>query len=240
MLSSTAVRVYIVAALIPLTAWSAQRVGIALEPPPVEMPDWTFAAMPRQLGEWQGEDSLGDPKINAATEAKIDTIVNRTYRDNDGHAIEMHTAMFDDPKLGVYHSPLNCYRSQGWEKLSETRSDIQIDDELTLPVSVTHWKLKNERRVVVYWYQLGKHVLFGRFDLGLKVRWSLAGKPTWPVLIKVMAEIPVTAKPEEAEDLLLGFVTRVAKWENQPAHRYGKGMLGAQDNADAPKSDTPP
>jgi EpsI family protein len=240
MFSSAAIRVYIVVALIPLTALSARQLGVALEPPPVEMPNWTFADMPRQLGDWQGEDSEGDPKINAATEAKLDTIVNRTYRDNDGHTIEMHTAMFDNAKGGVYHSPLNCYRSQGWEKLSESRSEIEIDDNFTLPVNVTHWKLKNERRVVVYWYQLGKHVLFGRWDLGIKVRWSLAGQPTWPALIKVMAELPVTTTPEEAEDLLLGFATRVAQWENQPRHRYAKGMLGPEANPENTKSTTPP
>jgi EpsI family protein len=240
MFSSTAIRVYIIVALIPLTGWSAQRLGIALEPPAVEMPDWTFADMPRQLGDWRGEDSEGDPKINVATEAKLDTIVNRTYRDNDGHTIEMHTAMFDNPKGGVYHSPLNCYRSQGWEKVSQETSDIQIDDELTLPVSVTRWKQKNEQRVVIYWYQLGEHVLFGRWDLGIKVRWSLAGKPAWPALIKVMMEIPVTSTTEEAEDLLLGFAERVAKWENQTGHRYGKGMLGPRDGTVAPKSAIPP
>ena len=50
--------------------------------------------------------------------------------------------------------------------------------------------------LVVYWYQLGEHVLFGRWDLGLKVRWALAGKPKWPALIKVMLQIPAS-EPED-------------------------------------------
>ena len=97
-------RVYIVAALIPLTWWGAGWVKAALEPPEVDMPDWTFREMPRQLGNWHGEDTRMDPKIAVATGAKLDTIVDRIYRDDAGHVINMHTAMFDDPAGGVYHS----------------------------------------------------------------------------------------------------------------------------------------
>jgi EpsI family protein len=243
MFGNTAVRITIIVALFPLTWWGARRMDVALDPPPVDMPEWTFAGLPRQLGNWQGENTEMDPKIADQTGANLDTIVNRLYRDNQGHAISMHTAMFSNPKDGVIHSPLNCYRSQGWEKLSETRSTIPIDDkspELTIPVSVTLWHQKGEKRLVVYWYQLGKHVLFGRWDLGIKVRWSLAGKPTWPALIKVMLEIPVTTSPEDAETTLLGFAEQIAKWENQPVHRSGKGMLGVQTGANDDKSGIPP
>jgi len=237
MTGRTSVRVYIVAALFPLTWWGAHLVNASLEAPPADMPDWSFSEMPRQLGDWQGEDSEMDPQIAMATGARV--IVDRSYRDHVGHVINMHTAMFDDPKEGVIHSPLNCYRAQGWEKRSETRSELQIDDELTLPVSVTLWERKGERRMVVYWYQLGKHVLFGRWDLGIKVRWSLAGKPKWPALIKVMMEIPVP-EPEEAKTAILNLAEYVAKWENQPRHRNGKGMLGVQDGAVDPNSAAPP
>jgi EpsI family protein len=243
MFGSTAVRVYIIAALIPLTWWGARRMDIALIPPPVDMPSWTFADMPKQLGNWQGEKTEMDPTIANQTGAKLDTIVNRLYRDDMGHAISMHTAMFNDPKDGVIHSPLTCYRAQGWERLDESRRVIPIDDkgEATIPVSVTLWHQKGEKRLVVYWYQLGEHVLFHRTDLGLNVRWSLAGKPTWPALIKVMMEIPVTTTQADTETTaLLSFAEHVAKWENQPSHRNGKGMLGTQTGAAADKSSAPP
>ena len=93
--------------------------------------------------------------------------------------------------------------------------------------------------MVVYWYQLGEHVLFGRWDLGIKVRWSLAGKPTWPALIKVMLQIPVL-EAEDAKTAILSFAEQVAKWENQAQHRNGKGMLGTQDGAADDKSAAPP
>jgi EpsI family protein len=240
-INSRHVRVYLVAAMIPLTLWSAKRLNVSLKPPAVDMPKWTFAQMPKQLGEWQGEDELDmDPKIANATEAKVDTIVNRKYRDDKGHVVAMHTAMFDDPKGGVYHSPLTCYRSQGWEKLSETQRNLEINDELSIPVSVTVWQQKNEKKMVVYWYQLGKHVLFNRWDLGLKVRWSLAGKPTWPALIKVMLDIPMTTSQDDTESAVLNLAERVAKWENQPSRRNGKGMLGIEGSGADSKSTAPP
>jgi EpsI family protein len=245
MFGNTAVRVYVIAALIPLTWWGARRMDLALVPPPVEIPDWTFADMPKQLGNWQGEDTELDSVIADRTGAKLDTIRDRVYRDDMGHAISMHTAMFDDPRDGVIHSPLTCYRAQGWERLSETRSIIGIDDkgELSIPISVSLWSQKGEKRLVAYWYQLGEHVLFHRTDLGLKVRWSLAGKPAWPALIKVMLDIPAGSNPTEqadAEAALLKFAEYVAKWENQPRHRNGKGMLGTQTGTASDKTDAPP
>jgi EpsI family protein len=239
MIGTTAVRVYIVAALIPLAWWGARRMNAALEPPEVDMPEWSFSEMPLRIGDWQGEDTELDPEIANATGAQ--RIVDRRYRDDKGRVISIHTAMFEDPKGGVYHSPLNCYRSQGWEKLSETRRDVSIDEEATIPVSLTSWDLKGEKRVVVYWYQLGKHTLFGRWDLGFKVRWSLAGKPRWPALIKVMMEIPLSDKcdKDEATSAILSFAEQVAQWENQPSHRNGKGMLGT-NGAPETNSDAPP
>jgi EpsI family protein len=241
MIGNTAVRLYIVAAIVPLTWWAAGRLNVALQAPTVDMPEWSFSEMPRSLGEWRGEDTEMDPKIANATGAQV--IVNRAYRDSSAHMISMHTAIFDDPKGGVYHSPLTCYRSSGWEKLRETHVNLPINDASSIPVSVTLWRRQGERnRIVVYWYQLGKHVLFDRWDLGLRVRWSLAGKPTWPALIKVMMEIPVAddASEDDARAAILDFAELVAKWENQPSHRYAKGMLGPQEEAAGDKSTTPP
>ena len=85
------------------------------------MPDWTFHEMPMQLGDWRGKEAKMDPKLAVRTGAKLDTIIDRTYRDDLGHVVVMHAAMFDNPAAGVIHSPLVCYRAAGWKKLSEKR-----------------------------------------------------------------------------------------------------------------------
>jgi EpsI family protein len=215
----------VVVLLIVLTQKSADYLKVSLEAPGCDMPDWTFRELPMHLGLWRGESTTLDPEIYKATGAKM--IVDRLYRDDSQHEISMHTAMFDDPKIGVAHSPMICYQSQGWQKLGmERREVLRLPGNLNLPVSVSKWE--HERRgkqIVIYWYQLGEHVLFGRWDLGLKVRWSLAGKPKWPALIKVMMEIPAV-EGEDREGVLRDFAEKVAAWENQDAHRYAKGMLG--------------
>jgi EpsI family protein len=230
MINGTTARVLIVAALIPLTYGGARLVDAALESPGCDMPDWKFSDMPKKLGDWHGEDSTLDAETALATGATI--IVNRVYHDDSQHFIALHTAMFDDPAAGVKHSPLICYLSAGWQKLSQTRANLRISDELTIPVNVSKWEKEKEGRkvLVVYWYQLGEHVLFSRWDLGIKVRWSLAGKPKWPALIKVMLEIPII-EGEDRQSTALSFAELVAKWENQPEHRNGKGMLGTQTGA---------
>ena len=106
----------------------------------------------------------------------------------------MYGAMFSNPRGGVYHTPINCYRSTGWQDTSETREDLEVSDDLTIPVSLSTWEQKGERVLVVYWYQIGEHVLFDRWDLGMKIRWSLRGRPKWPALIKVMLSIPAPSR----------------------------------------------
>lgn len=237
MIGSPFVRILIVAALFPLTYWGAKLVKVAIEPPLIDMPAWTFNDMPMQMGEWRGENTALDPKIAVATDAKI--IVNREYRDNAGHSISLHTAVFDKPAEGVFHSPINCYRTNGFEDISQTQEMLRINDGLTIPVNVSLWKRNHDKVMVVYWYQLGEHVLFGRWDLGVKVRWSLAGKPKWPALIKVMMQIPV-ADAGDAKTAIMGFAEQVAKWENEPIRRNGKGMLGTQVGAAGGKPSAPP
>ena len=62
--------------------------------------------MPLELGQWHGRPTEMDPKIALATEAAPGTIVNRVYQDESGHSISMHTAMFADPRGGVFHTPI--------------------------------------------------------------------------------------------------------------------------------------
>lgn len=215
-MNSTALRLYAVVAIVAVTYGIASWVQAQVEPPGVEMPNWTFREMPLQLGEWQGEDTELDPKIAAATGAKI--IVDRLYRNDLGRAVSLHTAMFDDPSEGVYHSPLNCYVANGWTKTNETLATVHISDDRTLPVKLITWQKEGETVMVVYWYQLGENVLYGRLDLG-KLRFTtLRGQEKWPALVKVMIQISAI-DVLETEAVVLEFADCVAQWLNQPKHQ---------------------
>jgi EpsI family protein len=215
-MNSTANRLYTVILLVAATYGISRLVQAETEPPETEMPAWTFHDLPMQLGKWHGEDTKMDPKIATATGAEI--IADRLYRDETGATVSMHTAMFRDPSDGVIHTPLNCYRGNGWTLVKETREDVPISEGLTISVALTTWEKDGERVMVGYWYQLGENVLYDRFDLG-NIRWKMPGKATWPVLIKVMLQVSVTSDPDDAKTLELGFAELIAKWLNQPEHQ---------------------
>ena len=214
-MNSVAVRLYVVVGIILTASGISHLLRAAAEPPEVVVPDWSVHDLPMQLGKWHGEDTEMDPKIAAATGAFA--IANRIYRDGAGRAVSMHSAMFEDPAEGVYHSPLNCYRANGWVKLNETQEDMKVFEDLTIPISVTTWEKDNQKIVVAYWYQLGQHILYGRLDLGT-VRWSLRGQPQWPALIKVMLQAPMLAS-EDSKETLIGFGKKLSEWLNSPEHR---------------------
>ncbi len=213
-MNSTANRLYAIVILV-LATYGVSRL-VRPETKEAVMPDWTFREMPYQLGNWHGEDTKMDPVIAVATGADI--IVDRLYRDDAGAVVSLHTAMFKNPTDGVIHTPLNCYRGAGWLKVKELQENLQLSEDLTIPVSLVTWEREGEQDIMVlYWYQLGEHVLFDRWDLG-KLRFEMRGQAKWPALIKVMVQIPVS-DVDDAKSRILAFAELVAKWEDQPQHR---------------------
>ena len=219
-------RIYVVVAIV-LGAYGVSRgLQIATAPPEVEMPGWRLEDLPRQLGNWRGEGAELDEKVAAATGAE--EIENRIYRDDVGHVLSVHAAMFTDPNVGVYHSPLNCYAANGWKKLNENTEMVSVLDGLepsTVAVDFVGWERDNETIIVAYWYQLGNHVLHSRADLGNRIRWEMRGQSKWPVLMKVMIQIPVI-EGQDSKKALLGFTELIGKWLNQPEHQKYLGRWG--------------
>jgi EpsI family protein len=216
-MNSVSTRLYVVVGII-LGAYGIGRlVQAAAEPPQVERPKWSVKDLPMQLGSWRGEDAEINPEIAAATGAYA--IANRIYSNGKGQSVSLHTAMFDDPSEGVYHSPLNCYRSSGWTQKKSTQADIKVSEDLTIPVKLVTWeKNEHERIIVAYWYQLGEYTLYSRLDLGGSIRWKMRGQAKWPVLIKVMLQIPLS-DADETQETLLAFGKQLSQWINSPEHR---------------------
>jgi EpsI family protein len=215
-MNSIAKRLYIVAAIIVATWGISRLLQAETESPETEMPEWTFRDLPLHFGDWRGEDHASDPKLVAAANAT--KVVDRIYRSEPGRAVSMYGAMFMDPADGVYHSPLNCYLTNGWKKLNETREKVTISKDMTITVALTTWEKDNEKIMVLFWYQLGDYVLHSRLDLG-GIRWSLRGQSPWPVLMKVMLQATVTTDAEDTKKTIVDFAEQVAQWLNQPAHQ---------------------
>jgi EpsI family protein len=214
-MNNVAKRVYAVVVIVAAIYGINRLVQAGLEPPEVEMPSWTVHDAPLELGNWRGHRTQLDPKIAAATGA--DLIEDRAYRNEIGQVVTLHTAMFQKPAAGVRHSPGLCYNANGWKWRGETRENVQVSEDLTIPVNVTTWEKESDTILVAYWYQLGQHILYDRASMGV-ARLALRGMPKWPVMVKVMIQISV-ADPNESKAVLLGFVERYAAWLNQPEHR---------------------
>ncbi len=213
-MKSSAIRLYIVVALIVVTFGLTQWAGWATEPPVVELPPWSLSDLPLQLGSWRGETTKTDPEIFAASDANV--IVDRRYVDDENHVVLSHTATFPDPEKGIYHNPLNCYRTHGWTKLRDTTVNLDVSDNLTIPVVLTVWENENKKVMVFYWYQLGERILHERWELG-KARFAMRGHDKWPVLLKVMLQTDVTER-DDPEEVLMGFGKQIAGWLNNPEH----------------------
>jgi len=214
-MSNIATRVYVVVGIIAAASLVSYLVQAAIEPPEPEKPAWSISELPIRLGNWEGEDTEMDPTIAAATGAYA--ITNRIYRDDRGRALSLHTAMFTDPAEGVYHTPFNCYRSNGWTRKSESDEEIKIDDHRSIPIKLTTWEKDHDKILVAFWYQLGPHILYSRADLGSSVRWKMRGFEKWPVLVKVMVQVPAS-DPIEAKSVVLEFGNLLSGWLNSPEH----------------------
>jgi EpsI family protein len=203
-MKSTVIRLAVIIGLVLVVQfgfWVVQR-GLAL--PTVAMPSWQLDDLPRQWDAWRGKDEVLDEKM--AKEIFVGTgaakAINRVYEDDKGHQVSLHMALYSDLDAGVYHSPLNCYRSSGWRLIEDQRLPLKTPGRPEVLVSVSAWEKDGEKALVVFWYELGDHILFERFDLG-KVRWVMRGQAAWPPLVKVLLHAssndPQAARPQVME-----------------------------------------
>lgn len=226
-----ATRLFIVAAMAVVIAIGTYAVRGGMKPRKVDMPAKDFHTMPLQIGSWQGSDVKDlDPLIFAAEGAA--TVVERSYRDGP-RVISLHTAVFENPDTGIYHSPINCYRSKAWQKVKDTKMALNVGGPEPVEVSYTTWEKDGQRVLVLYWFKLGEHFLFDRFEMGA-VRWKMRGQQSWPALIKVLMQANVTDQPANDEEALRGFAEEVYKWIHEPEAGAAPDPSAKSTDAEAP------
>ncbi len=229
-MTQTATRLFVVAGMAAVIAIGTYAVRGSMKPREVDMPKKDFHTMPMQFGSWQGKVEHMPPAISGAEGAAV--VEERSYRDGP-RTIALHTAVFDNPDTGIYHSPMNCYRSQGWLKVKDTTMDLDVGGPQPVTVSYTTWEKEGQRVFVLYWFKLGEHFLFNRFEMG-GVRWKMRGEKTWPALIKVLMQANSTDDAVGDEKALRGFAAEVYKWIHAP--EAGAEAAPPADPADAADS----
>jgi EpsI family protein len=231
MRGNISVRVIVAAAVIGIVYLGMKFVTWGIQVPEVVMPAWNVKDLPAQLGEWTGKDTKLDERLFQATKAKL--IVEREYTNGSGITVYLHLAVFDDPVEGIWHNPMSCYVSAGWNLVESTRVPLSETDPQSDKIALSIWEKSGEKVAVAHWYQLGDIRLYTRWDMGWNVRWQMRGRKTWPALIKILISTPTSVKPEQARAQLVGFAEQIHKWINQPQHQTQDESAGA---APAPPS----
>jgi len=147
----------------------------------------------------------------------------------------LHMAMWDDPETGLWHNPMSCYRSNGWQEQSSGKIALSVGESPAPNVYFVQWDRDGVRSSIVYWYQLENTILYDRFDLGM-ARLALRGHATWPPLIKTL--IHVEGASDADRERALKFAGAVYQWLNQPSHKTGLKSAASEKPAPAKPEET--
>ncbi len=189
-------------------------VGLVTHPTVVD-PRIPITDFPRTInvptGTWEGKDAQLDARTFNETQAE--TAVSRSYT-KQNLRLSFLLAEYKSPHDGLYHNPMNCYHTHGFTLEDETKLPLQAPNRPDSVLSVSTWSGNGERVIVAYWYEVGDHTMFERQDL-LKTQWAMRGKSRWPIMFKVLLEIPAGDSEQskgEAKAELLGMAQSVRQW----------------------------
>lgn len=195
--------------LFVLLLGSASAVGYGQD---AKTPD--FKQMPHHLGQWEGKDVSIPPEILAAVGA--DVVVDRIYHDskNETLLVKSHLAVYWDWKRGTRQDLMKIYKASGWKLLSQAYETIPISEDKKIRVSLSEWEKDQQKTVLLYWYQLGDHILFDRAELD-RISSKLSDADKTKPLIKLhlqMTKSHATEDEKEIKDL----ASQIGKWIDKP------------------------
>ena len=202
------VRMGVVIGIVAAVQLGFLYVGHVAHPTVVELQrplaDFPLVVDTPATGTWEGKDTqLDDRSFN---ESEVDAgAVSRLYT-KDGRNLKFLLATYHSARLGLYHNPMNCYHSQGFTLVGDADlHPLKAANRPDTAVSLTTWvrngeKLK-EKVIVAYWYEVGDYTMYERHDL-LGTQWAMSGKTQWPVIVKVLLEMPADESGQAATEIL--------------------------------------
>jgi EpsI family protein len=158
-------------------------------------------------GTWQGKETKLDEQT--FNQSEVSVAVSRIYT-KDNQVLKFLLAEYKESSKGLYHNPMNCYRSQGFALLSTANQPLKTNNRADSTVNVSVWKRENEKVIVAYWYEIGDHTLYERQDL-LSTQWAMRGKTQWPVMFKVLLEMPA-GEDDQSKTAILEMAQYVRAW----------------------------
>ena|GEM_PF-417691 len=110
--------------------------------------------LPRQIGDWTGQDIPVDEAIRDRTGA--DAIINRRYvRPYSPESVGLYVASGVSARALVGHRPEVCFIASGWTLMDRHRMELPLADGTELPCSVFQFSrgmLDTERTTVLHYY----------------------------------------------------------------------------------------
>lgn len=130
--------------LVGALAWSL-RLGPALRVDPAPL-----AALPHQLGPWEGADLSLDSGVEAILRADFN--LQRAYVHPLGGTVWLYVGYYGTERGGTpEHTPAVCYSSQGWQ--IEERRTLDVDLERGLRVNEYLVEKDGRRDLVHFWFR---------------------------------------------------------------------------------------
>ena len=146
--------------------------------------------LPRQLGDWQGED-LPDMDVELSHTVSV---LNRQYTNSAGKTVTLHaTVSVFSSSWRLPHVPLKCYKSGGHTILATKIVEIELPDGQEIPAKLMTVELEGRRSYVFYWYHVGDRIVHDQREMQYAA-WTMRGKDAWPPVLKLML---TNAAPDE-------------------------------------------
>jgi len=137
---------------------------IWLSATPISPKRESLAAFPKQAGPWAmvRETAIDD---ETAGVLKADDYLNRGYRDEKGHQVELFIAYYLTQKAGdSMHSPKNCLPGAGWGIVESNEVAMRSEDPAH-PVMINRYLIEKNgaKSLVLYWYQANGRVIASEY-----------------------------------------------------------------------------
>lgn len=181
--------------------------------PQQPLDDFPLVVHTPTTGTWEGKNAQLDGR--SFNESEVDPgAVSRIYV-KENRNLKVLLATYQSPRTGLYHNPMNCYHTHGFIQLGDAeRQPLKaVENRPATEISVTTWANREkagEKVIVAYWYEVGDYTMYERQDL-LSTQWAMFGKTKWPVMFKVLLEMPAEdADQSKAE--ILEFAQVVRQW----------------------------
>lgn len=119
---------------------------------------------PSVLGGWSMTNDIPVEK-EIAEYLRADDLLNRIYVNRAGTEASLFIAYFKTQRYGQSpHSPKNCLPGSGWEKVSDEKIPVAVED-WNGPIVINRYVVEHgeEKSVTLYWYHSHNRVIAGEF-----------------------------------------------------------------------------